>query len=135
MTLGWTRRYTRIIGELRKLGIKRISRQTERNILKEEGIEPSPDRTSDKWGDFLTRHAETLWAVDFFSVRTVTAHGIREMYLLFLLVQERSNLPGGVIIQEPIDLGDGLAVGHAGFPSGYRNIPDDEAVRAAKTGG
>ena len=30
--------YSRIIGELRKLGIKRISRQTARNILKEEGI-------------------------------------------------------------------------------------------------
>lgn len=33
---------TRIIGELRKLGIKKISRQTVRNILKEEGIEPGP---------------------------------------------------------------------------------------------
>ena len=33
---------TRIIGELRKLGITNISRQTVRNILKEHGIEPSP---------------------------------------------------------------------------------------------
>ena len=41
--------YTRIIGELRKLGIKKISRQTVRNILKEEGIKPGPDRTSDNW--------------------------------------------------------------------------------------
>jgi putative transposase len=37
--------YTRIIGELRKMGIKKISRQTVRNILKEEGISPGPDRT------------------------------------------------------------------------------------------
>ena len=37
---------TRIVGELRKLGITKISRQTVRNILKEAGIEPSPDRTS-----------------------------------------------------------------------------------------
>ena len=44
---------TRIIGELRKLGITNISRQTVRNILKEHGIEPSPDRTSDAWADFL----------------------------------------------------------------------------------
>ena len=36
--------YTRIIGELRKLGIKKISRQTVRNILKEVGIRPGPDR-------------------------------------------------------------------------------------------
>lgn len=54
---------TRIVGELRKLGIKKISRQTVRNILKEHGIEPSPDRTSDSWADFLKRHGETLWAV------------------------------------------------------------------------
>jgi len=45
--------YTRIVGEMRKMGIKQVSRQTVRNILKEEGIEPAPDRTSDKWSNFL----------------------------------------------------------------------------------
>ena len=80
--------YTRIIGELRKMGIKRISRQTIRNILKEEGIEPSPDRTSDSWTNFLERHAGTLWACDFFSVKTVTARGIREVYLLAFICLE-----------------------------------------------
>ena len=60
--------YTRIICELRKLGIKKISRQTVRNILKEEGIQPGPERSSDCWNNFLQRHAETLWAVNFFSV-------------------------------------------------------------------
>ncbi len=70
--------YTRIIGELRKLGIRKISRQTVRRILKDEGIEPGPDRTSDSWKQFIERHKETLWAVDFFSVRTVTARGLRE---------------------------------------------------------
>jgi len=63
--------YTRIIGELRKLCIKKISRQTVRIILKEEGIQSAPDRTSDTWDNFITRHAETLWAVDFFCVKTV----------------------------------------------------------------
>ncbi len=82
--------YTRIIGELRKLGIKGISRQTVRNILKEEGIEPGPDRTSDCWDNFVKRHAETLWAVDFFSVKTVTARGLREMYLMaFICLSSR----------------------------------------------
>ena len=52
--------YNRIIGELRKLGIKGSSRQTVRNILKEEGIEPSPDRTSDCWDNFIKRHGEML---------------------------------------------------------------------------
>jgi putative transposase len=76
---------TRIVGELRKMGIKKISRQTVRNILKEEGIEPNPDRMNDNWDTFLARHAETLWAVDFFSVKTVTSKGLKDMYVLVWL--------------------------------------------------
>ena len=74
--------YTRIIGELRKLGIKKISRQTVRNILIEEGIKPGPDRTSDSWENFVKRHAETLWAVDFFSTKSMTVAGLRDMYMM-----------------------------------------------------
>ena len=82
--------YTRIVGEIRKLGIKGISRQTIRNILKEEGIKPGPDKTSDCWDNLVKRHAETLWAVDFFSVKTVTVKGLQEMYLLaFLCLSNR----------------------------------------------
>lgn len=77
--------YTRILGELRKIGIRKISRQTVRNILKEEGITPSPYRTSDSWENFIKRHGETLWAADFFSVKTVTSRGLRDMYLLVFL--------------------------------------------------
>jgi len=77
--------YTRIVGELRKLGIKGISRQTVRNILKEEGIRPGPDRTSDTWQNFIDRHAKTLWATDFFSVKTVTPRGFKEMYVMVWL--------------------------------------------------
>jgi len=104
--------YTRIIGELRKLGIKKISRQTVRNILKEEGIEPSPDRTSDKWDNFIARHAKTLWAVDFFSVRTVTARGFREMYVLVwlcmttreVIVSESTEHPNSAWVEKQADL-------------------------------
>ncbi|WP_166820065.1 integrase core domain-containing protein [Thalassoroseus pseudoceratinae] len=80
---------TRIVGEMRKLGIK-ISRQTVRTILKEHDIEPSPDRTSDSWADFLNRHGETLWGCDFFSVKSVTTKGIRDLYVMtFLCLQTR----------------------------------------------
>jgi putative transposase len=79
---------TRIIGELRKMGIKKISRQTVRNILKEEGMEPVPDRTSDSWENFLERHKNTLWGCDFFPVKTVTARGIRDVYVLVFLCLE-----------------------------------------------
>ena len=80
---------TRIVGEMRKLGII-ISRQTVRNILKEHGIKPSPDRTSDSWSKFLARHGETLWGCDFFSVKSVTAKGFRDLYVMvFLCLQTR----------------------------------------------
>ncbi|MDA0835102.1 MAG: integrase core domain-containing protein [Planctomycetota bacterium] len=80
--------YTRIIGELRKLGIRKISRQTVRNILKEEGIEPGPERRSDCWSEFVKRHAETLWACDFFSVKAVTTRGLRDLYVLIFICLE-----------------------------------------------
>ena len=78
---------TRIVGEMRKLGIK-ISRQTVRTILKDHDIDPSPDHTSDSWSDFLTRHRATLWGCDFFSVKSVTATGIRDFYVLVFLCLE-----------------------------------------------
>lgn len=81
---------TRIVGELRRLGIKKISRQTVRNILKDGGLPTNPDRTSDCWTDFLKRHGETLWASDFFSVKAVTPKGVRDLYVLvFLCLQTR----------------------------------------------
>ena len=104
--------YTRIIGELRKLGIKKISRQTVRNILKEEGMEPGPDRTSDNWENFIKRHAETLWACDFFSVKTVTARGLKEMYVLVwlcvttreVIVSESTLHPNSAWVEKQADL-------------------------------
>ena len=78
------------MGELRKLGIAVISRSTIRNILKEHGIDPSPDRTSDSWADFLNRYGETLWGCDFFSVKSVTAKSVKDPYVLvFLCLQTR----------------------------------------------
>ena len=73
---------TRIVGEIRKLGIRRISRSTVRNILREEGIEPGPDRTSDSWDEFVKRHGETLYGCDFFSVKGVTSKGLKDLYVL-----------------------------------------------------
>ncbi len=46
---------------------------------------PAPDRTSDKWENFLERHQNTLWAVDFFSVKSVTMRGIQDLYVLVFL--------------------------------------------------
>ncbi len=77
--------YTKILGELRRLGVSRICRQTVKNIRKEEGIEPSPKRSRGTWDQFLKAHAETLWACDFFTKRAITASGIVDLYVLVFM--------------------------------------------------
>jgi transposase len=47
--------YTRILGELRKLGIRSISRQTVKMILKEHGIDSGPQRGKGSWEARLRR--------------------------------------------------------------------------------
>ena len=47
--------YTRILGELRKLGIKSVSRQTVKMILKEHGIDSGPQRGKGSWEARLRR--------------------------------------------------------------------------------
>jgi putative transposase len=82
--------YTRILGELRKLGIESLSRNTVKRILKDAGYEPAPQRGERTWDQFLKQHAASLWQCDFFSKRIVTLKGIREVFVLaFLHVKTR----------------------------------------------
>jgi len=76
--------YTRILGELRKLGI-RISRQTVKNILKAHGFDPGPIRGAGSWDEFLKIHAATLWQCDFLSKRALTKRGLVDLYLLIFV--------------------------------------------------
>ena len=77
--------YGKIVGELRRLGITGICRQTVAKILKEHGLEPSPKRSRRTWSEFVQSHAKTLWACDFFTQRTVTYRGIVDLYLLVFI--------------------------------------------------
>ena len=77
--------YTRILGELRKLGIKSISRQTVKVILKENDIDPGPKRGKGTWDEFLKIHADTLWQCDFVSKPMWTARGLVDLYLLVFI--------------------------------------------------
>jgi len=82
--------YTRILGELRKLGINRLSRNTISNILYEEGFEPAPNRGEDTWKQFLRRHARTLWACDFVSQKIITRKGLKDaFFLIFIHIKSR----------------------------------------------
>jgi len=82
--------YSRILGELTKLGIRDIARSTVKNILEEHGLEPAPFRAEPTWAEFLKIHAKTLWACDFFTRPVLTLAGWRTCTILFFLhVQTR----------------------------------------------
>jgi len=80
---GWG--YTRILGELKKLGVPKISRSTIVNILKANGLDPGPKRAEGTWADFLQRHAQTLWACDFLSKKIWTLGGLVDVFVLFFI--------------------------------------------------
>lgn len=82
--------YTRILGELKKLGIFSLSRNTVKRILKDAGLDPGPKRGEGTWDEFLKQHAASLWQCDFFSKRVLTLKGIRLAFVLvFLNVKTR----------------------------------------------
>ncbi len=73
--------YRRIHGELAALGIT-VAASTVWEILKEHGIDPSPDRAASAWATLLRSQAGALLACDFFGVRTLT--GVR-LYVLAVI--------------------------------------------------
>ncbi|MBU0479123.1 integrase core domain-containing protein [bacterium] len=77
--------YTRILGELKKLDIYSLSRNTIKNILKENGLDPAPKRSEDTWDDFIKRHFKTLWACDFFTKTVWTILGPKIFHVLFFI--------------------------------------------------
>jgi putative transposase len=77
--------YTRIVGELSKVGYK-VSRSTVRRILKERGIGPAPERLPHMpWSKFLKAHWEAIAAADFFTVEVWTGVGLVR-YLVFFVI-------------------------------------------------
>jgi putative transposase len=73
--------YRRVHGELLVLGVK-VAPSTVWEILREAGIDPSPQRNSSTWADFLRSQADALLACDF--LETVTLSGAR-MYVLAVI--------------------------------------------------
>ena len=71
--------YRRIHGELVGLG-HHVGASTVWRILKDQGVDPAPDRSSVSWSDFLRSQAAV--ACDFACVDTV---GLRRYYLLFFI--------------------------------------------------
>jgi putative transposase len=102
---GWG--YTRIMGELKKLGLKPPSKTTVKNILREAGHDPGPKRGNGTWEEFLKAHAETLWQCDFFSKRVLTRTGFRQAFVMaFINVATRRV----IVSPSTLKLGDGWIV-------------------------
>ena len=80
---GWG--YTRIQGALGNRG-HHVGRGTVANVLKRDGIEPSPERSQrTTWSTFLRAHWKVLAASDFLTVEVWTASGLITHYLLFVI--------------------------------------------------
>jgi len=77
--------YERIEGELGKLG-HQVARTTVANILRENGLEPAPNRSRQtSWAKFLQMHWESIAAMDFFTVEVWTAKGLTRFHVLFVI--------------------------------------------------
>jgi putative transposase len=77
--------YTRIQGALANLSHK-VGRGTIANVLKRNGIEPSPERNRrTPWSTFLKAHWKVLAASDFLTVEVWTVKGLVTHYLLFVI--------------------------------------------------
>lgn len=83
---GWG--YDRIQGALKNLGHE-VSDQTVGNILKQNGIEPAPERKQQtsptSWKTFLKSHWDVLGAIDFTTIEVWTANGLVTFYVLFVM--------------------------------------------------
>ena len=77
--------YSRLQGALKNLG-HRISRSTVANILKENGMEPAPQRQKGTtWKDFINTHKDVLCATDFFTQEVWKPFGLVTYYILFFI--------------------------------------------------
>jgi transposase InsO family protein len=73
--------YQRVAGEINGLGLT-VSATTVRKILREAGIGPAGDRVGLSWRAFLWQQAQSMLAVDFFTVETVS---LQRLYVLFFI--------------------------------------------------
>ena len=77
--------YTRIQGALANLR-HQVGRGTVANVLKRNGVEPSPERgRRTRWSPFLKAHWKMFAASDFLTVEVWTDRGLVTYYLLFVI--------------------------------------------------
>ena len=114
---GWG--YTRIQGALGNRG-HHVGRGTVANVLKRDGIEPSPERSQrTTWSTFLRAHWKVLAASDFLTVEVWTARGLITHYLLFVISLADRVVHIAGITTRPNE---------AWIPQAARNLVDSESA-------
>ena len=73
--------YQRIVWELNGLGLA-ISATTVKKILRQAGLGPAGSRGGLSWRAFLRAQAQSMLAVDFFTVETIS---LQRLYVLFFI--------------------------------------------------
>ena len=122
--------YTRIVGELSKLG-HTISRSSVRRILKQHGIEPARERLKHMpWSKFLKAHWDGLAAADFFVIEVWTKVGLIRYMVLFVidLPTRRVEIAGIAPIPDGLwmlQVARNLIDGFSGFLRGKRFLIHD----------
>ncbi len=76
--------YARIQGELKKLDIT-ISKSSVANILRRNGLPPSPERKGLSWREFLARHAPVFLCADMFQKEVWTFRGLTTAFVFFVI--------------------------------------------------
>jgi putative transposase len=145
---GWG--YTRIKGALQNLGYK-VGRDTIQRILRENGIDPAPQRGM-SWGTFIKTHLGAIVGMDFFTVEVVTLLGLVRYHVLFVIDIKSRTVEIAGICRDPcgrwmeqmarnlVDAVDGFLVGKRYvlvdrdplYTEGFRRILGQGGVRAVK---
>jgi hypothetical protein len=73
--------YQRIVGEINGLGLP-VSATTVRKILRDAGLGPAGNRGGLSWRMFVRQQAQSMLAVDFFTVETIS---LQRLYVLFFI--------------------------------------------------
>ena len=76
--------YARIQGELKKLDIT-ISKSSVANILRRNGLPPSPERKGLSWREFLSRHESVFLCADMYQKEVWTFRGLTTAYVFFVI--------------------------------------------------
>ena len=89
--------YRRIHGELHRLG-HQVAASTIWKLLRNAGIDPTPNRNGPTWAQFLRSQAKAIIATDFCCVDTVT---LRRLHVLFFIELSTRRVHLGGITTNP----------------------------------